>query len=176
MKRRGMVTDPREPRIFFTQRPGFARSRPYLPQMPLAPLALLRIAVVEGLTQTKSTLQEQITRLRQVLHLQQELGDLSLEIQNLQETIRKEQDSPYKRLPGSLKKHQPKLAFMTRAHARQTRDKPEIDSTGLSQRGDSDEDQGTKGEQDYDEVAEDSEEEESEQVDYETLCTMYQKT
>ncbi|XP_052029017.1 endogenous retrovirus group K member 8 Gag polyprotein-like [Apodemus sylvaticus] len=156
---------PREPQVFFTQ------PLPHL--YPLTPPVSLPASVVEGLTKTKAVLQAQITGLKQVLHLQQELVDLSLEIQNLQETMRKGQDPPNKRLSGPLKKHQPKV--MTGTRARQTRNEPEPDSTGPNQRGDSDEDQETEGEQDCDEVAEDSEGEGSDQGDYETLCPVYKK-
>ena len=91
---------PREPRVFFTQRPGFTWPPPYLPPMPSAPLMSLPASVVDGIIQTKTALQAQITGLKQVLHLQQELGDLSLEIQNLQETMRKGQNPP--RISGRL--------------------------------------------------------------------------
>ena len=169
------MRDPENLESFFTQRPGFTQPPPYLPPVLQVPPAPLLIAVVEGLIQTKAALQAQITGLKQVLHLHQELGDLSLEIQNLQETMRRGQDSPNRRPPW--KKHQPKLTFpvMTTARDRQTRDKPESDSTSLNQGGDRDEDQETEGGQDYDQVAEDSEGEESDQEDYETLCPMYKK-
>ena len=163
----------RDPRVFFAQRPGFTRPPPYLPPMPSAPLMSLPASVVDEITQTKTALQAQITGLKQVLHLQQELGDLSLEIQNLQETMRKGQNPPNKRPSGPLKKHQSKLTFpvMTRARARQTRNESEPDTT-LGK--DSDEDQEIE-EQDYDEVAEDSEGEESDQGDYGTSRPVYKK-
>lgn len=98
--------------------------------MPSIPPAPLLITVVEGLTQTKAALQAPITGLKQVLHLQQELGDLTFEIQNLQETMRRGQVAP-KRPSNTIKKPQPKLTFpdMARARARQARDEPKLDNT-----------------------------------------------
>lgn len=86
--------------------------------MLAAPPAPLPIAVVKGLTHTKAALQAQITGLRQVLHLQQELGELTLEIRSLQETLGKGRVAP-KGPVKTIKKKQPKLAFpvMTRARA-----------------------------------------------------------
>lgn len=123
--------------------------------------------MVEGLTQAKAVLQAQITGLKQVLHLQQELGDLTLEIQNLQETMRKGQVAP-KRSSNTIKKPQPKLTFpiMTRERARQAREEPEPDSNNQEQGKNGSEEQECEEENDYNEVAADSDEEGSDQGEY----------
>ena len=64
--------------VFLTQKDGPIFPRP--PPFPSAAPAPLLVAMIEGFTQTKAALQAQITGLKQVLHLQQELGDLTLEV------------------------------------------------------------------------------------------------
>ena len=117
---------------FLTQMDGpiFPFPPPYLPPFPSALPASLPVTVMEGLSQTKAALQAQISGLKQVLHLQQELGDLTLEIQDLQETLGKGPIAP-KKQPNITKKPKPqsRLAFpvMTRAHAKQAENKPRSD-------------------------------------------------
>lgn len=128
------------------------RPLPYFPTAPpsLAPPLALPAPLVQELTETKTVLQAHITGFKQVLHLKQELGDLSLEIQSLQEMLEKRQNLPKKALKETKDRSTgTKLAFpvLTRACTRQAVDTPRPDSTNINQGEDSDQDQETEEEQ-----------------------------
>lgn len=180
--------EPQDTRIFFTRRSGPVCLPPYLPPISSAPPAPLPVALVEELTQTKTALQAQITGLKQILHLQQELGDLTLEIQNLQETMTKGQYAQ-KGPAKASRKPQPKLTFpvMTRARARQAWDESELNSIRTLNRSARDErepdstnrnrneEQESEEENDYEEGPSDSEEESPDQDEGGTSCPVYKK-